>query len=183
MDTPFVKALAVAGLGALLVACQRDDPEARTATATADVEILAGQVELEQQAVFAYNTAAASGRLPDAVLAVATKFRDQHQAHADAFAHAIEGAGGKVPVPKDEYPLTGPSGGPADLSTADGIIRFAAYLEDVAAKTYLSNVGKLSSGSLAQAAANVMGVEARHAAVLRAAAGANPIPAPFLDKQ
>ena len=201
--TPFLKSVAIAGIGAALLAACGDDGAATTTTAPSgttragtattgatktghgskDADLIAGAIELEQQAIFAYNAAAKTGALSDAVLQIGIKFRDQHKAHEDALSTALKAAGGTPPTARTTYDLTGPGGAAPDLTSEEGIIRYAAYLENVAAQTYLSAVGQFSTGELAQASANLMGVEARHAAVLRSAVNDDPVPAAFLDKQ
>src|SRR5439155_23441915 len=115
--------------------------------------------------------------------AMLTKFRDHHQAHADAFTKALESASIPAPGKQDSYDLPGPGGGAPDLSSQSGVLAFAAHLEGLSVKSYAAGIGHFSTGELAQAAANVMGDEARHAAALRVAAGGPAIPSPFVDQQ
>jgi hypothetical protein len=144
-----------------------------------DVVLLSAAIDLENELVYAYTTAAKSGKLSDPVLFLVNRFRDHHQSHADAFASSLRAAGARLPDRKAAYTLRGDP----DLASDQGVAVFAAGAEDGAAKSYLAAAGKLSTGELAQSAANVMGVEARHAVAWRTVIGGSPIPAAFLDQQ
>jgi hypothetical protein len=74
------------------------------AQASSDQQILEGAVGLEQTAVFAYDTAAASGALQKPVADVAKLFRDQEQEHADGLTAALEDLGGTPPKPRPTRP-------------------------------------------------------------------------------
>ena len=65
-----------------------------------DAAILEAAIGLEQTAVVAYDTAAASGLLDPAVEDVAILFRDQEQEHADALITALEDLGGTARSPR-----------------------------------------------------------------------------------
>lgn len=141
---------------------------------TADLDILNFAYTLENVAIDAYTTAAKSGLLPAAAVAVGTKFAGQHGDHASALAAAIKQATGKDPVaPK------GPFNYPQFKSATD-ILSFAKTLEEVAVGAYYSSLGKIQNPAYATAAASIVGVEAQHVAVLAGALNQDPIPSAFV---
>lgn len=90
----------------------------------------------------------------------------QHSAHAMAFNAAAQRLGGK--------PQTGPDPKYADvvkqavpnIKTPLDAVALAITLEDVAAQTYVKNVGLVSTAELRQLFASVAGVQSQHKATL-----------------
>lgn len=172
----FLRSAALLGLGAAAAcsgastATTTPTPSSRPASSP-DVEILASAVAREHRAAFAYGAAVASVAPDDPSSSVLSRFRDHHEAHAGALSRALELAGHVPPSRRDEYDLVGTA--PLDL----------ASLENGLARDYLEACGKAVAGELAQSLANIMAIEARHAAVLRAVAGQASVPEPFLADQ
>lgn len=141
--------------------------------ADSDGDIVTFAYLLEQVAIKAYNAAAGTGLLQPPVLAVATKFRDQHQQHADALGSALKTR--NLPLPQAPASLNLPA-----LKSQNDILSFAEVLEDVAVGAYFGSITAIQDKALGQAAASIMGVESQHVAVLRAALGKDPIPTAFV---
>jgi hypothetical protein len=90
----------------------------------------------------------------------------EHSAHAAAFNAAVQRLGGK--------PQTGPDPKYAEvvkqsvpnIKTPVDAVGLAITLEDVAAQTYVKDVGLVSTAELRQLFASVAGVESQHKAIL-----------------
>lgn len=130
---------------------------------TDDLELLAFAQTLELAAVEAYGVAAGKGVLSEAVASVALTFQSHHRDHAEAHAAII---GPKAPGFANESVLA--AFGPALRAARDekAILEVAFELETVAASTYLLALGVLEGTNAASAAAAILPVESRHAAVL-----------------
>lgn len=141
-------------------------------TAASDLQTLQFAYTLELVAVDAYKTAAGSGLLSPDLVAVGTKFANQHQDHANALKAAIEGSKGAVPAKptKINYPA---------FKTQDDILNFALALESAAVGAYYASTAGFSNPDLAAAAASISGVEATHVALLSAALKKDPFPTAF----
>jgi hypothetical protein len=128
---------------------------------------------LENLAVFTYKTAlglsfiGGSSAIP-VVKAFAQMTMKQHSEHSAAFNAAVANLGGKKQTCTDpKYtPIVSKAAG-AIKGPAD-VLSLAITLEDVAAETYVSNVGLVSTSELRQLFASVAGVEAQHKAILLA---------------
>ncbi|HET9255205.1 MAG TPA: ferritin-like domain-containing protein [Pseudonocardiaceae bacterium] len=138
-----------------------------------DVSALQTAAGLENLAVATYRTALTSpfvgGNSANSVVkAFAEKTMSQHGEHATAFNAAVTRLGGKVqtnPDPKysEVVRLAIPK-----IKTAADAVGLAITLEDVAAQTYIKNVGLVSTSDLRQLFASVAGVESQHRAILLA---------------
>jgi Ferritin-like domain len=145
-----------------------------TAWATAeDVSALQTAAGVENLAVMTYKTAltlpfiGGSSAIP-VVKAFATKTMDQHNEHAMAFNAAAQRLGGKPQTgPDPKYAAVVQAAVPKIKSAAD-VIGLAITLEDVAAQTYVKDVGLVSTAELRQLFASVAGVESQHKAILLA---------------
>lgn len=143
----------------------------RTTGTTTDVQALQTAASIEVLAVATYKTALT---LPfiggSSANAVVTKFAQttmaQHMEHLQAFNTAVVKLGGKAqnqpdpkyaPLVKSAIPLLK---GPAE------VVALAVGLEDIAAQTYVKNVGLVSTADLRQLFASVAGVEAQHRSIL-----------------
>jgi hypothetical protein len=90
----------------------------------------------------------------------------QHSEHATAFNAAVQRLGGK--------PQTGPDPKYAEvvkqavpnIKTPLDAVGLAITLEDVAAQTYVKDIGLVSTAELRQLFASVAGVESQHKAIL-----------------
>jgi hypothetical protein len=128
---------------------------------------------VENLAVMTYKTAltlpfiGGSSSNP-VVKTFATKTMDQHNEHAMAFNAAAQRLGGKPQTgPDPKYAAVVQAAVPKIRSAAD-IIGLAITLEDVAAQTYVKNVGLVSTVELRQLFSSVAGVESQHKAILLA---------------
>ncbi len=139
-----------------------------------DVQMLQTAASLENLAVNTYK-AALGLRGFDAnatVAAFAQTTMEQHAAHADAFNAQAEALGGQrqtQPNPDgqalvEEAMLTDASGS----ANYPGIVELAMTLETIATQTYVSNVMMVEDNTSKSIFASIMGVEAQHAATLRA---------------
>jgi Ferritin-like domain len=141
---------------------------------TSDLDVLTFAYTLEVVAVDAYTTAAKSGLLPAAAVAIGTKFAGHHTEHRNALGAAIKQISGK-----DATAPAGPYNYPQFKSATD-ILMFAKTLEEAAVGGYYTSVPKLTNAALSRAAASIVGVEASHVAVLASALNMDPIPTAFV---
>jgi rubrerythrin len=150
---------------------------ARTALAAADddARILAAAIRLEQSAVVVYATAATSGLLGPRLEAVARRFRDQEQEHADALTAALRQIGGRPPLP----PRPAQIAGLRALRTREQVLSFAVDLELEAVAAYYEAHQKLADPALLRTGAQIMANEGQHLVVLRQALGRQPLPDAF----
>jgi Ferritin-like domain len=136
-----------------------------------DVSALQTAASLENLAVATYTTALTlpfiGGRSANGVVkAFATKTRDQHKEHAEAFNAAAQRLGGKPQTgPDPKYAEVVKAAVPKIKSAAD-VVGLAISLEDAAAQTYVKNVSLVSTAELRQLFASVAGVESQHKAIL-----------------
>ncbi len=137
-----------------------------------DVAALQTAAGLENLAVVTYQKALGLPFIalaPPVVKTFVEKTMGQHSEHATAFNAAATRLGGK--------PQNGPDPKYTDvvaqaipkIRTAADVVELAITLEDVAAQTYVKNVGLVSTAELRQLFASVAGVQAQHKAVLLAA--------------
>ena len=96
------------------------------------------------------------------MLEIAKGFQSDHQAHAAALAAAVKAAGGTPSTKTAEIKY------PPLKSEAD-ILAFAEHVERAAATEYLTDVGEVSSHTIARLMASILGVETTHVATLAAA--------------
>jgi hypothetical protein len=169
-----------AGALALIAGCETRATAATGRAAAApggDAEILNTALDLEYQAIAAYQVGADSKLLTPATLAVAVAFQGDHRAHAQLLDATVRKLGGRPVAPKTaaQYGFPLPR-----LATERDVVSFAASLEQSAATAYLNAVPRFADGELAKAAASILGAEAMHWAALRQALGEPPVPAPFI---
>lgn len=141
-----------------------------------DVSILSSALGAEREAIAAYQVGAESGLLSSEVLTVAVQFQGHHKDHADLLASTIEDLGGQLPAVPDSYDFPVES-----LKSEADVLRFAAELEKGAVSAYLGAVPLFDNRDLSHAAASILGDEAMHWAVLRAALGLDPVPVSFVS--
>jgi hypothetical protein len=162
-------AIALAATGAAVLT------GAGTAWADAKTDVMALQTaaSLENLAVATYKTALTlpfiGGSAANKVVqAFANKTMAQHTEHAQAFNAAITKLGGKTQLAANpKYAPVVAAAVPTIKGPAD-VVGLAITLEDVAAQTYVKNVGQVSTPELRQLFASVAGVEAQHKAILLA---------------
>lgn len=169
--------LAVAGTGVPLLSSVRN----AFATADDDVSILAAAVALEQTAVLTYATAATSPELDAGTRLIAERFGLQEQEHADALTVALQGLGGRPPIEPTE--VTEVSGLAEAAESRRGLVEFVIGLEMMALAAYYDAHLKLKDPALLHTGAQIMANEGQHLAVLRRAAGQDPVPNAFVTGQ
>lgn len=149
------------------------------ASSSPDVQMLQTAASIEVLAVNTYKTALT---LPciggSAANPVVSKFAmvtmDQHSQHLAAFNGALKNMGAATQnkpnpafVPVVNKAVAGLTGASAEQGSA-GVVSLALELENIAAETYVNDVPNLTSKSNKALMASIMGIEAQHAAVLRA---------------
>jgi hypothetical protein len=139
-----------------------------------DMTLAKTAASLEKLAIDVYGQAGGLLTTP-AVIAAATMFADHHQMHLDALNGVITGASEKAITERNQAvfdALVAPALASA-ASEADAV-NLALALEEAAAQTYAFAGGALSTPALRSTIMTIGGIEARHAAVLRMAALAQP---------
>jgi hypothetical protein len=164
-------AVGAAALGALGVGAFALAPPAFASTT--DVQALQTAAGLENLAVATYQKALTlpfiGGSTANAVVkAFATKTMAQHTEHGQAFNAAAVRLGGKQQTGTDPKYTPVVTGAVPGLKGPADVVKLAITLEDVAAQTYIQNVGLVSTAELRQLFASVAGVESQHRAILLA---------------
>ena len=162
--------LAAAGLGAALVAVTASPAFAKSSP---DIQMLQTAASIENLAVATYATALTLPFIGGAeangvVKAFVTKTKDQHTEHAAAFNAAIKKLKGATQTATDPVLLGVVNQAKPGLTGPKAVVDLALELEDGAAQTYVANVGAMKNKSARSVTASIMGVEAQHAAILRA---------------
>jgi hypothetical protein len=164
------KMLGAAGAGAALAAVLAGRAVAGQPT---DVQILQTAASIEVLAVATYQTAlglpfiGGSDANPLVQSFVQTTMA-QHQQHQQAFNAAVTRLGGKAQTNPDPVLLQVVQQAKSGLSGPEPVVALALELEQGAAETYVANVSALSDKNAKAVTASIMGVEAQHAAILRA---------------
>jgi rubrerythrin len=149
------------------------------AAAGSDRDVLVGAIKLERIAVLAYGEAISSGLLSARLTAVARRFRDHEQAHADKLVTALTDLGGTPPPEPAVKDVDTVVKGIGEVSTQADVANFAIELELAAIAAYYDAHRKLVDGKLLQAGASIMADEAQHLVVWRQALGRDPVPNAF----
>ena len=141
-------------------------------TNTADIAILNAAIDLEQQAIWAYKTAAgklSSTDVGKVVLDVATKNLKDHEQHRDLLAGAVRQLGGTPSPARDSYDLsTYIDDKEGNLDSDANIAKLALALEFDAALAYNDAFVQLSNKDLVAAASTIGPNEVAHATAIRA---------------
>jgi rubrerythrin len=145
-----------------------------------DIEILNESLGGEFFGIAAYEAAMGTGLLEEGVRAVAEKFQGDHRQHAQRIREAIDNLGGK-PVEAKTWDAYASEFPPPPLESQADIVRYAASLEESAARASVESVARFSSPDLARLAASIAGVESMHWSALLAALGENPVPVSFIQ--
>ena len=141
-----------------------------------DVVLLRTAASLEYNAIDAYNSVLEGGlltgdyaKLTDAV----KRFRDDHQAHADAVNQLVVASGGKAHTCANAridtlyiQPAIALITAKDNPDTSKDVVALAHALENLATQTYQGVVASLTAPSLRADAIRVAQDEARHAVVL-----------------
>lgn len=161
---------AAAGVGAALLALSETSAFAATAT---DIQILQTNQSIENLAIATYTLALTlpfiGGSSANAVVkAFVTETLSQHKQHDAAFGSAIRRLHGKTQSKPDPVLLKVVDNAKPSLTSAKAVVALALELEDGAAQTYVASTGALHDSNARKVTASIMGVEAQHAAILRA---------------
>jgi len=161
----------LAGAGALGLAGLALAPSAHAAAT--DVQALQTAAGLENLAVTTYKTALTlpfigGGAANPVVKAFAMKTMAQHEEHGQAFNAAAVKLGGKAQNGTDPKYTPVVQAAVPKIKGAGDVVALAITLEDIAAQTYVKDVGLVSTAELRQLFASVAGVESQHRAILLA---------------
>jgi rubrerythrin len=141
-------------------------------SSSGDIAILNAAIDLEQQAIWAYTTAAgklSSSDVGKTVLAVAQKSLKDHQQHRDVLSATVKKLGGTPAPAKPSYDLSSYiSAGEGNLDSDANIAKLALALEYDAALAYIDAFSQLSNADLIAAAGTIGPAEAAHATAIRA---------------
>jgi len=156
----------------------------------ADIAILNAAIDLEQQAIWAYKTAAgklSNTQVGKTILEVATKNLKDHEQHRDLLAGAVRQLGG-IPSPaRNSYDLsTYIDNKEGNLDSDANIAKLALALEFDAALAYNDAFVQLANKDLVAAASTIGPNEVAHATAIRAVFNRlDPsilvVPAPFVS--
>lgn len=163
---------AILGAGALGAAALAFASPA-TADSAQDIMALQTAAGLENLAVFTYKTALTlpfiGGSSANGVVkAFAMKTMAQHEEHGKAFNAAATKLGGKEQTATDPKFTPVVKAAAGKIKNAGDVVALAITLEDIAAETYVKDVGLVSTADLRGLFASVAGVEAQHKAILLA---------------
>ncbi len=141
--------------------------------ATGDAGLLTTLAGLEDTAVYVYTTA--GPRLSRAPLpGYAQSFLSHHAAHRDALVATLRGMGAAAPPTGAAHP----DALPAQSTEAAVVAAFLAVEGRLLGAQYAA-LAALGTAARRVQVAGIFGVDARHAAVWRDAAGQPPVPASF----
>lgn len=150
------------------------------AQAKGDAAILERAITLERVTALAYSTVIDGGLLSPAVVRTLRRLRGHEQAHADALVTALMDLGGIPPAPpKGEADVDKVVEGLGEVRSQGDVLSFAIELETAVVAAYHEAQAELVETRLLQTAASIMGCEGQHLAVLRMAAGREPVPSAF----
>jgi hypothetical protein len=176
-------------IGALTTSCSDDSGTNPTVDPNQqDITILTNSYLIEKLAVNTYNVAAGTGLLSGAFLEVAGSFINDHTGHAGTFRDVIvgelKGAAPTDPMVSENFVTGMMRNGKREfmiqpvfgnLTSAEGIVKYALALELTAAKEYFESATsataniRLTNKKALEAVQDIGPVEAEHAAVFRAA--------------
>ena len=137
-----------------------------------DLEVLNYALTLEHFEAELYRVVVASGKLQGMDQKYATMFGQHEAAHVAAVKATIEKLGG-TPVKPAQYNL------PA-LTDRAGVLGLLATVEQVGVSAYLGAAIYIENKDVLAAAASIMQVEGRHAALVRYLLDQPPVPDAFI---
>lgn len=157
--------VALTGIGTLALGGQ-----ALAANPGGDVDILNVALGLEHEGIAAYQLGAESKLLKPEVLKVAVRFQDDHKAHRDLLAGAIQKLGGK-PVAAKTNADYAKALNAAALKNQKDVLALAARLELGAVNAYLGVIPSFGDRALAKVAGRLAADETMHWTTLNAVLG------------
>lgn len=158
---------------ALLVGCE-SMAQGTAANSASDVATLNVALELENEAINAYQLGAESGLLQPQVMKVAVLFQDQHKQHRDALISTIRKMGG-TPVQEKSKAEYARALNAATLKSQTDVLRLAQRLERGAANAYIGVIPSFENDDLAKVAAQIAADETMHWTALSGALN-DPLP-------
>lgn len=139
---------------------------------SSDIAILNAAIDLENQAIWAYSTAAgklSGSDVGQTVLALATRNLKDHEQHRDALSGAVTSLGGTPSEALDSYNLSSYiDAGEGNLDSDANIAKLALAMEVDATLAYGDAFSQLQNPDLLAAAATIAPDEAAHATAIRA---------------
>lgn len=134
-----------------------------------DVDILQYALTLEHLESAMYKAMLATNLLTGKVMEALQTFGDHEAAHVDALTKALQAAGAEPVNALPEYHF------PA-LDSREAILNFAKMAEDIGVSAYQGVAAQIDNKDYLVAAASIMQVEARHAAIISVLLGLKPAP-------
>ncbi len=145
-----------------------------------DLEVLNYALTLEHLEDNFYRTVNASGKLQGNAAQYLKTIGAHEAAHVAALTKAIQGAGGTpvAELPRYNFAAVG------DMTTQAGILMIANILEPTGVKAYDGAAREITDKAILGVAGQIVQVEARHAAIIKALINPNasPVPAAFEAK-
>ncbi len=145
-----------------------------------DLEVMNYALTLEHLEDNFYRTVNASGKLQGNAAKYLTVIGAHERAHVDALTASVRQAGGTpaAELPRYNFAALG------DIGTMAGILAVASVLEATGVKAYNGAAREIMSKQVLAVAGQIVQVEARHVAIIRALLdpNASPVPKSFEDK-
>lgn len=152
-----------------------------------DGVLLRTAASIERTVIGLYTTVLDAGLVPDPLVAVAERFRDDHTAHAEALDELTAAAGSEpwlcgnprieelvIPVVLSTILGDEATGVPASDDPTRDVLNTAYVFESLAAETYQAFITQLSQPSLRRSAILIGADEARHSSLLALAITGKP---------
>ena len=146
-------------------------------SAQKDAAVINTALALEYEGINAYTLGAQSNLLEKPVLAIATKFQDDHKAHRDRLLAVLQTLGA-TPVHEKSLAEYAEELEVNKLKSQADVLNFAAGLERGAVNAYLGIIPSFADHALAKLAGQLASDETVHFAILNQALG-RPLPAPL----
>ena len=146
-------------------------------SAQKDAAVINTALALEYEGINAYTLGAQSNLLEKPVLAIATKFQDDHKVHRDRLLAVLQTLGA-TPVHEKSLAEYAEELEVNKLKSQADVLNFAAGLERGAVNAYLGIIPSFADHALAKLAGQLASDETVHFAILNQALG-RPLPAPL----
>ncbi len=140
--------------------------------ASSDIVILNAAIDLENQAIWAYNTAGkalTNTSVGKTILALALRNRDDHIKHRDALSGIVKKLGGTPAPAQASYDLSSYiNAGEGNLDSDANIAKLALALEYDAVLAYIDAFSQLKDRDIIAAAGTIAPDESGHVTAIRA---------------
>ena len=176
----FLRWTGLVGAGAALVASgaltgMGSASAAPAASTKGDLGILNYALTLEYLEYNFYAMGLSKGLLKGRDLELVMPIRSHEQQHVQAVMGTVKKLGGTpVSKPKLKFPAK-------TFSSADNFLKTAVQFEELGVTAYQGQVTHIKSSAVLLAAAEIAGVESRHAAILEHLTGGSPFPAGSIE--